>query len=108
MTHIGFLDFTLFKDHPEFYATYRMVNVKNRQVYNDKFTLSVVDLSQVNPDHVIQDLKQKNAQKDAALEYSRYIAKLFREGQTDGEITAALMKRFAFSEEQAAEKLALL
>lgn len=43
--HIGFLDFTLFKDHPEFYATYKMMNEKNHQVYTDKFVLSVVDLN---------------------------------------------------------------
>jgi predicted transposase/invertase (TIGR01784 family) len=43
--HIGFLDFTLFEDKPEFYATYRMMNTKNFNIYSDKFTLSVVDLS---------------------------------------------------------------
>lgn len=43
--HIGFLDFTLFMDHPEFYATYKMMNEKNHQVYTDKFVLSVVDLN---------------------------------------------------------------
>lgn len=44
--HIGFLDFTLFKDSPEFYATYKLLNVKNHYLYSDKFTLSVVDLTQ--------------------------------------------------------------
>ena len=47
--HIGFTDFTLFPDNPEFYATYRMINIKNHsQVYSDKFTLSVVDLTQID------------------------------------------------------------
>ena len=47
--HIGFTDFTLFPDEPEFYATYRMLNIKNpSQVYSDKFTLSVIDLTQIN------------------------------------------------------------
>ena len=47
--HIGFTDFTLFPENPEFYATYRMINVKNHaQVYSDKFTLSVVDLTQID------------------------------------------------------------
>ena len=47
--HIGFTDFTLFPDNPEFYATYRMINVKKHaQVYSDKFTLSVVDLTQID------------------------------------------------------------
>lgn len=44
--HIGFLDFTLFPEQPEFYATYKMLNVKNHHVYTDKFVLSVVDLNQ--------------------------------------------------------------
>lgn len=47
--HIGFTDFTLFPKKPEFYATYRMINIRNlTQVYSDKFTLSVVDLSQID------------------------------------------------------------
>ena len=47
--HIGFTDFTLFPDNPEFYATYRMININNHsQVYSDKFTLSVIDLTQID------------------------------------------------------------
>jgi predicted transposase/invertase (TIGR01784 family) len=46
--HIGFLDYTPFKDAPEFYATYKMLNVKNHRLYSDKFTLSVLDLTQIN------------------------------------------------------------
>lgn len=42
--HIGFIDFTLFEDAPEFYATYKMTNVKNHQIYTDKLQLSVVEL----------------------------------------------------------------
>ena len=35
--------------NPEFYATYRMINIRNHtQVYSDKFTLSVVDLTQID------------------------------------------------------------
>lgn len=45
--HIGFLDFTLHPEEPEFYATYKMLNVKNHLLYSDKFTLSVVDLNQI-------------------------------------------------------------
>lgn len=45
--HIGFLDFTLHPKEPEFYATYKMLNVKNHLVYSDKFILSVVNLSQI-------------------------------------------------------------
>ncbi len=45
---IGFLDFTLFKDHPEFFATYQLRNAKDGHVYTDKFNLLVVELSHTN------------------------------------------------------------
>ena len=45
--HIGFLDFTLHPEKPEFYATYKMLNIKNHLVYSDKFILSVVNLNQI-------------------------------------------------------------
>ena len=45
--HIGFLDFTLFPEYPEFYSTYMLLNVKNNAVYSDKFKLSVVNLNQI-------------------------------------------------------------
>ncbi len=46
--HISFLDYTLFKDSPEFYATYKLINVKNHEIYSDNFTLSVVNLSRTD------------------------------------------------------------
>ena len=46
--HIGFLDYTLFPDHPEFYATYRMINELTGQLYSSKFRISVVDLTKRN------------------------------------------------------------
>ena len=45
--HIGFLDFDLKDFQPEFYATYILMNRKNHQIYSDKFTLSVVNLNQI-------------------------------------------------------------
>ena len=45
--HIGFLDFTPFPEVPEFYSTYKLLNVKNHHLYSGKFMLSVVDLSQI-------------------------------------------------------------
>lgn len=44
---IGFLNFTLFSEHPEFYATYYMKNEKNNHIYSDKLRLSVVDLTRI-------------------------------------------------------------
>lgn len=46
--HIGFLNFTPFDKVPEFYATYKLLNIKNHYIYSDKFTLSVVDLTQTD------------------------------------------------------------
>ena len=46
--HIGFLDYTLFEESPEFYATYKLINVKNHGIYSDNFTLSVVNLSRID------------------------------------------------------------
>ncbi len=47
VVHIGFLDFTLFEEMPEFHATYKLINVRSRQQYSDSLTLHVVDLSQI-------------------------------------------------------------
>ncbi|MDE6846405.1 MAG: Rpn family recombination-promoting nuclease/putative transposase [Lachnospiraceae bacterium] len=46
--HIGFLDYTLFHNRPEFYASYKLINVKNYQKYSDSITLNVIDLSQID------------------------------------------------------------
>lgn len=42
--HIGFLDYELFPDVPEFFAMYKFVNVKNYKVFSDKLVLYVVNL----------------------------------------------------------------
>jgi predicted transposase/invertase (TIGR01784 family) len=46
--HIGFLDFTPFPEHPEFYASYKLLNVKTHHLYTSKFILNVVSLKQIN------------------------------------------------------------
>ena len=45
---ISLLDFTLFNNHPEFYATYKFLNVKNYTVYSDKLRLSVLNLTRTD------------------------------------------------------------
>ena len=47
--HIGFLDFTLFPEHPEFVAEYKMMNTNpvHHNIFSDKFRISVVDLTQI-------------------------------------------------------------
>lgn len=44
---IGILDFTLFPNAPEFCASYKMMNVRSHNLYNDKFELKVLQLNQI-------------------------------------------------------------
>jgi len=44
--HIGILDYVLFPEVPEFYASYQMLNIKNHHLFNDKFTLNVLCLKE--------------------------------------------------------------
>ena len=44
---ISFIDFELFPEALEFYATYMMTNIKNQRVYTDKLKLSVVQLNHI-------------------------------------------------------------
>ena len=46
--HIGLLDYSLFIDQPEFYASYKLINVKSHQPYSDGLTLNVLDLTRIN------------------------------------------------------------
>ena len=44
---IGIMDYTLFPDAPEFYATYRLMNVKSHKMYSDKLRISVLNLKHI-------------------------------------------------------------
>ncbi len=44
---VGFLNFDLFEDHPEFFATYQMRNTKDNYLYTDRFNLIVISLNQI-------------------------------------------------------------
>jgi predicted transposase/invertase (TIGR01784 family) len=46
--HIGFLDYTLFPESPEFFAKYRLRNDRTSQLYTSKFLISVVELTQIH------------------------------------------------------------
>ena len=46
---IAICDFTLFKDYPEFYATYKLMNTRNNEsVYTEKFIISNVNLKRLD------------------------------------------------------------
>lgn len=63
--HIGFLDFDLPDIPPEFYGTYKLLNVKNHSKYSDKFTLSVINLKHI--DMATAEDKKYHIDKWAAL-----------------------------------------
>ena len=63
--HIGFLDYTLFDDCPEFYAAYKLMNIRNHHIYSDSIALNVVDLSRI--DLATEEDKQYNIHHWAAL-----------------------------------------
>ena len=45
---IGFLDFTLFEEHPDFYSTYLLMESKRHYIYTHKFMIGVVDLNKIS------------------------------------------------------------
>ncbi len=45
---VSFIDFTLFPESPEFYATYKLKNIKNNKIYTDKLQLSIMELNNIN------------------------------------------------------------
>ena len=50
VTHIGITDFDLvgYGLSPEFYAKYRLMNIKNHEIYNRNFNLNVLSLKHIN------------------------------------------------------------
>ena len=85
--HVGFLDYTLFPGHPEFYATYRMCNVKNGHEYSDKLTLSVVELNHI--DMATDEDKAYNIDTWAALFKATTWEEIKMLAQTDPYIESA-------------------
>ena len=62
---IGIVNFTLFPEYPEFYTTYKLMNEKSYYKYSDKFTLHVLDLTQI--DIATEEDKSHNIDKWARL-----------------------------------------
>ena len=84
--HIGFLDYTLFPDSPEFYATYRMINERTGQLYSSKFRISVVDLT------------KRNLATEEDIAHHRYLWAAFFKATEWGEVMALAEKDKNISE----------
>ena len=65
--HIGILDFNLKHLTPEFYSEFKLINVKNHEIYSDKLVLRVLNLKTLEDDLI---------EKEPADLY--YWAKLFK------------------------------
>lgn len=63
--HIGILNFQLFPDEQEFYSEYKMINEKTGKVYNDKFILRVLELTQMK--NVSKELRHTDLYRWARL-----------------------------------------
>lgn len=50
--HIGILDFNLSHLTPEFYSEFKLMNVKNHEIYSDKFVLRVLHLKSLENDSI--------------------------------------------------------
>lgn len=50
--HIGILDFNLPHLTPEFYSEFKLMNVKNHEIYSDKFVLRVLHLTSLENDSI--------------------------------------------------------
>lgn len=57
--HIGFIDFTLFPDEPEFCSTYMMFNIKTHRIYTSKFMLKVAELNHPDIAIIVRNLQSK-------------------------------------------------
>ena len=65
--HIGILDFSLFPDDHQLYSTFKLLDVKTSQIFNDKFQLRVLYLNQI-----------EQATEEDRLYQIDYWAKLFK------------------------------
>ena len=56
--HIGILDFWLPEKTKEFYSEYRLLNVKNHEIYSGKFGINVLHLKAVDDDSVTKEPRE--------------------------------------------------
>ncbi len=101
--HIGFLDYTLFEEYPEFYATYKLINVKNAHIYSDNFILSVVDLSKI--DLATEEDKAYRIDYWAALFKAKTWEEIKMIASKDKDIEEAARTLFQFCTDEQVRKL---
>ena len=95
---ISLLDFTLFPEYPEFYATYQLLNVKNYIKYSDKLCLHVLDLTRT--DLATEEDKQHQIDYWAALFKSTTWEELKMLAEKNESIAEATETVYKLSEEE--------
>ena len=95
---IGFLDFTLFEDAPEFYSTCMLCNVKNHRIYNPKISLRIVDLPRI--DLATKEDKNYNIDKWARLFKAQTWEEIKMIAAQNPEINEALDTIYQMSEDE--------
>ncbi len=101
---VGFLDFTLFEDHPEFFAKYQLRNARDNHLYTDRFNLIVVSLNQIKL--ATKEDKAYGIDKWASLFKSRTWEELKMVASNDKYMTSAVETVFLTNEDKNAIKIA--
>ena len=97
--HIGFIDFSVFPEEPEFCSTYMLSNVKTHRIYTSKFTLKVVELNQT--ELASEEDKQYKIDKWARLFKSTTWEELKMCAGEDAAMQSAVKMVYEYNEEEA-------
>ena len=54
--HIGIVDFNLSHLTPNFYSEFKLLNVKNHEIYSDKFVLRMLNCDYSEPSRIIKNV----------------------------------------------------
>ncbi len=96
--HISFLNFTLFKNAPEFCAKYMLLNVKNHRIFTRKFSLIVVELN--NTELATDEDRKYGIDKWAKLFNARSWEDLRMTASKDKAMQEALKELYKYNAEE--------
>ena len=96
--HISFLNFTLFKNAPEFCAKYMLLNTKNHRIFTRKFSLVVVELN--NTELATDEDQEYGIDKWAKLFNARSWEDLRMTASEDKAMQEALKELYKYNAEE--------
>ena len=95
---IGFLDFTLFPEHPGFYSTYKLEEISEHYLLTDKLSIGVIDLTNINL--ATDEDKRYNTNKWAKLFKAQTWEEIKMLAVQDNSIDAAAETIYQLSEDE--------